>query len=368
MSNSGPQSEIPVPAAIYAKGARRIRFENNEIAHTGAWAIQLAQGGCKDNAIVGNTLYDLGAGAIRVGGPYPTNDDAEESGRTTITDNRIHDCAKVYLGAAAIWIGQSSGNLVAHNEITGACEWAISVGWAWSYMPPGNTRDNIVEYNHCHHIGDSALGTHGVLYFLSVQPGAVARYNLIHHITGNGCGIVLDNGSMGIVVEHNLVHHVAGDGLLFNFNDLGNIVQNNIIAMAGRALMNRSGDAGQMDQTGVFYRNIFYQKGAKSRLFLPDKWGNYDIVMDYNLYYDASGGPPNFLAFDFEQWKKKGLDRNSLVADPLFVDPDKGDFRLQPESPAFKLGFRPIDLSHVGPRARPHSRGQPRKADSTHGC
>ena len=103
-------------------------------------------------------MHDLGAGAIRVGGPDPTNDDAEESGRTTITDNRIHDCAKVYLGAPAIWIGQSSGNRVAHNEITGGCEWAVSVGWTWSYMPPNNARDNIVEYNHCHHIGDSVLG------------------------------------------------------------------------------------------------------------------------------------------------------------------------------------------------------------------
>jgi hypothetical protein len=345
-----PQAQAVLPAGVFARGARHIRFEGNEIAQAGAWGIHLAQGGCKDNHIVGNTMRDLGAGAIRIGGPEPTSDRAEESGRTTITDNRIDGCAKVYLGAPAIIVLQSGGNRVAHNEITGGCQWAVSVGWTWNYLPPGDARDNIVEYNHCHHIGDSVLGTHGVLYLLGIQPGTVVRHNLIHDITGNGSGIVLDNSATGIVVEHNVVHHVAYDGLLFNFNDLGNIVQNNIVAMAGNSLVNRSGDEGKLDQTGVFYRNIFYRDGDKCRIFVPDKWANYDIVLDYNLYFDASVKPPKFLGLGFEQWKQKGLDRNSIVANPLFADPQKGDFRLDPRSPAFRLGFRPIDLSRVGIR------------------
>ena len=217
-------------------------------------------------------------------------------------------------------------------------------------MPPNNARDNVVEYNHCHDIGASALGTHGVLYFLGVQPGTVARHNVIHHVTGGGSGIVLDNGSAGMVVEHNLVHHVAAHSILFNFNDLGNVVQNNVFALADDSLMNRAGDAGKLDQTGVFYRNIFCYDGARSRIFRPDAWPNYDIVMDYNLYWDTTGKPPKFLAMSFDQWKKKGLDANSLVADPRFTDPAAGDYSLRPDSPAWKLGFKPIDLSRVGPR------------------
>ena len=46
----------------------------------------------------------------------------------------------------------------------------------------------------------------------------------------------------------------------------------------------------------------------------------------------------------------KGLDVHSVVADPLFVDPAMRDFRLRPESPAFKLGNCEIDLHDVGPR------------------
>jgi hypothetical protein len=38
------------------------------------------------------------------------------------------------------------------------------------------------------------------------------------------------------------------------------------------------------------------------------------------------------------------------MADPLFVAPEKDDFRLKPNSPALKLGFQPIDVRNVGPR------------------
>jgi len=98
-----------------------------------------------------------------------------------------------------------------------------------------------------------------------------------------------------------------------------------------------------------WYRNIHLLKTGK--VFLEEKWLNYQTVSDYNLYWDMSGGPIKFLTHSFEEWKAKGLDRNSLLADPLFVDPEKGDFRLKPESPALKLGFREIDLSRVGPQS-----------------
>jgi len=53
---------------------------------------------------------------------------------------------------------------------------------------------------------------------------------------------------------------------------------------------------------------------------------------------------------EWEAWQALGLDTHSVIADPLFVDPENGDFTLKPESPALKLGFRPIDVSIVGPR------------------
>ena len=44
-----------------------------------------------------------------------------------------------------------------------------------------------------------------------------------------------------------------------------------------------------------------------------------------------------------------GADRDSVVADPQFVDAARGDFRLKPDSPALKLGFEPIAFDKIGP-------------------
>jgi hypothetical protein len=52
---------------------------------------------------------------------------------------------------------------------------------------------------------------------------------------------------------------------------------------------------------------------------------------------------------EWAAWQAMGFDKNSLVADPLFVDPDHGDYRLKPESPAFQLGFQPIPVERIGP-------------------
>ena len=52
-----------------------------------------------------------------------------------------------------------------------------------------------------------------------------------------------------------------------------------------------------------------------------------------------------------ETVREKGYDLFSIVADPLFKDPANRDFTLDENSPAFKLGIKPIDLSTVGVRA-----------------
>ena len=54
-------------------------------------------------------------------------------------------------------------------------------------------------------------------------------------------------------------------------------------------------------------------------------------------------------ATEWEAWQMAGADTHSVVANPLLTDPEHGDFTLQPESPALKLGFESIPFRDIGP-------------------
>ena len=76
---------------------------------------------------------------------------------------------------------------------------------------------------------------------------------------------------------------------------------------------------------------------------------------DFNLYYPAAGQKLKLVGVQdesWEQWRKLGFDEHSLVTDPLFVDPQNGDYRLRSDSPAHKLGFKPIPFEQIGPRSK----------------
>ncbi|MCP5522029.1 MAG: hypothetical protein H7A46_10835 [Verrucomicrobiales bacterium] len=51
-----------------------------------------------------------------------------------------------------------------------------------------------------------------------------------------------------------------------------------------------------------------------------------------------------------EEWQASGHDQGSILADPMFIDPKAGDFRLRPDSPALQVGFIPFDPSEAGVR------------------
>jgi hypothetical protein len=71
------------------------------------------------------------------------------------------------------------------------------------------------------------------------------------------------------------------------------------------------------------------------------------VSFDSNLYFRTDNQPIQFADWSLQDWQKRGQDVYSIVADPLFVDPENGQFQLKPDSPAAKIGFQPIDLSGI---------------------
>jgi hypothetical protein len=192
----------------------------------------------------------------------------------------------------------------------------------------------------------------GGIYTLGVQPGAIVRNNLIYDVNISeygGWGLYTDEGSSGILLENNAVYRCQSAGFHQHYGQT-NIIRNNIFACNSEAQLMRT-----RLQPGIsfsFSNNIVY--ADRGRLFGGD-WGD-DEIMDKNDYFDPRARkrwPQTFN--EFRAWQHRGHDLHSVFADPLFVDPARDDFRLYSTSPAFALGFRPIDLRTAGIR-RPFQR------------
>lgn len=327
------QSAIGVPGTIRAIGVRYCTWRNCTVAHTGNYGIEF-YGTCFFNQVIGCVIFDLGAGGIKIAA----------GSNNKIVGSHIYNGGLLFPSAAAIWVGNAANNQIARNYIHDFYASAISVGWTWGY---GNSlaKNNIIELNHIHHIGlrsdgdGPILNDKGAIYTLGIQPGTIIRSNLIYDIDAynyGGWGIYLDEGSSQILVEGNLVHRTRDGGFHQNAGK-DNIIRNNVFAFGKVAQIRRSSNENHLSFT--FERNIVYWGEGK---LLEGKWDNMKYSFDRNIYWHVGGGKITFNNLPLSQWQKLGMDKNSLIANPLFVAPQTGNFQLQSRSPALKLGFNPL--------------------------
>ena len=346
--NSSTQAAVDVPAAITADGALNCSIEQCDIAHIGTYAVWFRRG-CRDCRVCRNHLHDLGAGGVRIGDSHMAANDVDETRRTLVDNNYIHDHGEVYAAGIGVWLAHSSDNRISHNEIHDSYYSGISLGWNWSDCETRTLR-NTVEFNHIHHVGRGALSDMGGIYTLGRQTGTVLRNNLIHDVfpyaqPAMAWGIYHDAYSNGITDENNICYNTMSGGIM-NTGTFGNIIRNNIFAHCARQIVWRW--KWEREPATAFERNICCV--VQGELFNNDG-GRTDVQSkwDYNLFWRADGKPLRFYDMTFEQWQEKGMGRHSIVADPQFVDPENCDFQLKPSSPAItKLGFKPIDTSQCG--------------------
>ncbi|QDV45704.1 hypothetical protein Enr13x_55830 [Stieleria neptunia] len=145
----------------------------------------------------------------------------------------------------------------------------------------------------------------------------------------HGWDIDLDDGSSNYDIYNNLM---LSGGLKFR-EGFRRRAWNNITVNNGlhpHVWYNNSGDE--------VFSNIFMAapKGVRA----PTETARGKRV-DSNLYFASTPGMNDRYA-DF------GWDRHSIVADPLFIDPAGGDFRVRPESPAFDIGFENFAMDQFG--------------------
>jgi parallel beta-helix repeat protein len=339
------QAAFGVPGAVRAEGARHCSFENCNFKNVGSYGLQLGRG-CQSNLVSHCEFSDLGAGGIKLGETKIRTNAVEQMHHNEVLDCDIHDGGKLFHSGEGIWIGQSFGNRLTHNSIHDFFYTGISIGWTWGYGP-SLASNNIVEFNHVHHIGKKSdgdgpiLSDMGGIYTLGNEPGTIIRNNLWHDIAAlryGGWGIYFDEGSSGILAENNIVFRTTHGGFHQHYGK-ENIVRNNVFAFGRDAQLQRTRAEDHVSFT--FERNIVYFDSGK--LFEGD-WSNGKFIRDYNVYFDTrTNAPDDFLSpARLEKWRKDGHDVHSIIADPRFAKTNLADFKLESDSPALRLGFKPF--------------------------
>ena len=167
----------------------------------------------------------------------------------------------------------------------------------------------------------------GGIYTLGISPGTTERYNHIHHVynyapVSHGSGIYPDEGSSEILIENNVVYRVR---------DLPAVPalrqgqhrpeQHPRLRGQGSAAAMPRGHALPLHRRRQ-HRLCRHPEDARRRLEKRRLEARAQPLLEHRRRAEVRGD-------GFRRLAEKGHDDGSIVADPLFVDPANGDFRLQ---------------------------------------
>ena len=343
---SSGQAEAEFGAAIEADGAGDVVFENCEFAHTLTHAAWLRRG-CHGITFQKCRMDDLGAGGVKIGDPAVSDDGPQQTDRVTLDNCIIQRGGRYFTGGIGVTIFHAHDCTLRHCDIADFFYTGVSIGWTWGYRATACAR-NVVEHCHIHHLGWGVLSDMGAIYTLGPQPGLAIRGCHFHDIgcaSYGGWGMYNDEGSTGFVWENNLVHHCQDAGYHQHYGR-GNLVRNNIIAYCAEEHVRRSKPEDFL--AFAFERNIVLLGDGKLFAHVDANWNDGRVWLADNVYWKPGGPIKDFAGKSWSDWQFMGRDGTSVVADPLFIAPEKGDWTLRPESPALKLGFVPFDWKLAG--------------------
>ena len=293
-------------------------------------------------------------------------------------------------------------HVIEYNEIHNVCEEAQDAG-AFYMGRNWTERGNIIRYNSFHDIygygfagGDSDLG-----YLQYETPRGV-------------WGVYLDDNASGSHVYGNVFYRVP-NGAFHIGGGKDNIVENNVIDecypavhidarweqffapdsaggvntymrrhltevnyqqppyserypnLVGVLDEQRAPARNRIERNVIRYRRDdtagFWNMREQPESAIVWQLSNYDTastVIDNNLIWHY-GEPVRVEAQPFyngkrevlgwDEWRSRGWESGSAIADPKFVAPEDDDYRLAPDSPAFDLGFVDLPWDKIGPYA-----------------
>jgi len=263
----------------------------------------------------------------------------------TVADCLIHGIGRVERQPAGVQIAMSQGITVRDTSVYDCARAGINIGdgcWGGHLIERCDVFDTVLETHD--HGSFNSWGRDRFWHsdratsqkFIDVDPN-LPFLDALHTTTirnsrwrcDHGWDIDLDDGSSNYEIYHNLM---LNGGLKFREGfrrrAWNNIMVNN--SFHPHVWYANSGDE--------FFGNIVMTEVKGIRAPTNIATGK---NVDRNLFFVAD---PR----DKDKYAEQGWDLNSIVADPLFVDPEQGDFRVQAGSPAFTIGFTNFPMDRFG--------------------
>ncbi len=363
--------------------------------------------GGKNCGVVGNDIYDVDNNGIALSGG--SRDTLEPAGHYA-DNNYIHHIGILNGHGSGIYL-DGVGLRVSHNLIHDTTRLGIFAGCADCMIEYNHIRDTNLETEdtggiYLYGMGWSNRGNVIRYNFIEDTLGYGRRENMWISPYFSSA-IYLDETASGVQVYGNILVRAPLGGVKMH-GGRDNVIENNIIVdgdicQVDFSVLAKGSQADQLKQFSKYRANPAYKKygnwaasdpqtmlrmqGDKflrnivlykenrlnalnwplpppsspqpSKIFLQSGAENIDIQdSDYNVIWH-DGLPldvdlPN-VPHDkqWQQWRKKGMDTHSIIADPGFMDAAHDDYRLRPDSPALRLGFVPIPIHKIGPYASP---------------
>jgi hypothetical protein len=380
--------------AILIEGAEDTVIEDCDFDHVGGNAVFLSNYN-RRVAVRGCRFFHTGESAVAlVGSPaavrnYQTWDDQDLLGRKWISDPAkidpvagprtpdypadcvVENCAMSEIGdfgkqVAGVFIAMSHRITVRHCTIHGTARAGICINdgtWGGHLIADCDIWDTIRETGE--HGPFNAWGRDRMwleegrlrkeLVVLDALDPTVIRHNRIANyrpsISAGNWTIDLDDGSSRYEITDNLS---LGSTLKLR-DGFSRTVWNNIfvsaVPLGFHVWPAESGDR--------LFQNITVVSGARpgqreaeAAMIRPIRMRTaaWAAGMDRNLYWNVNTRSFRVEGDDWAAWRAKGFDRESVFADPQFVDPLAGNYQVRATSPALALGFKNFPMDGFGHR------------------
>lgn len=350
-------------AAIRYEYARKGAIEGCFFGHLGEYAIELGYETTGFD-IAANMFRSLSGGAIKAYQQINPEHFEHRTGWHHLHDNDIYDFAKFWHGSPAILATANAFIRVEHNYIRNGYFNGVNVsGVGNNLLRFGHS--NLIRKNHIHDIGQGILSDLAGIYAPNQNPHGLIEGNIVHDIEARDYtspAVYLDGSAEYWTVRGNWLYR--SNTKLLNMKGWTHDLRDNVLAYsANKNLDRRNGDLESHQSTefpliereppniennifiplsGVVYSNEFYTDAITP-------WAHSDRNVMWNHGMELWAGQPELGLEAFQS--ATGQDSNSVIAEPGFAAPLRGDFRIDNlASELNTLGITSIDNTDAGIR------------------